>query len=285
MIGYIYITTNLINKKMYIGKHYSSVYDPLYIGSGSLLYKAIQKYGIENFSNEIIDTAITEEELNFKEIAYIKEYKEKFGNNCYNIASGGTGGNALKYASEEQYTDFVNKMTIINRNRCSSDEFKNKISQSGKLRYSDINERIKQSERIRAYWNEDAKRKHSEIIKNMHKNYNGVWNNGKSIPCVMILNDNVYEFDTIKSLMKFFKTNYNWAPSREALRKIFNDSLNGIQFNPFRKNKLKDLIGMTLFKKADYEANYCVQSVETRTDECKSVEQEISTCSKCKTLN
>ena len=53
MIGYIYKTTNKINQKIYIGKHQSSEYDDKYFGSGKILRRAIEKYGLNNFTNEI----------------------------------------------------------------------------------------------------------------------------------------------------------------------------------------------------------------------------------------
>ena len=68
MFGYIYKTTNCINQKIYIGKKESSEYIPTYYGSGYLLKKAINKYGKENFTVEILDTANSLEELNEKEI-------------------------------------------------------------------------------------------------------------------------------------------------------------------------------------------------------------------------
>ncbi|MBC8428286.1 hypothetical protein H8D04_00240 [bacterium] len=58
----IYKTTNNINGKYYIGK---SKYDnPEYIGSGIILKKAITKYGLENFSKEILEYCKTIDELN-----------------------------------------------------------------------------------------------------------------------------------------------------------------------------------------------------------------------------
>ena len=50
---YVYLTTNLINGKKYIGQYYGEV-DDNYIGSGSTLKKAINKYGKGNFKKEIL---------------------------------------------------------------------------------------------------------------------------------------------------------------------------------------------------------------------------------------
>lgn len=50
---YIYMTTNLINGKKYIGQHKGKVNDS-YLGSGTTITKAIQKYGKENFKKDIL---------------------------------------------------------------------------------------------------------------------------------------------------------------------------------------------------------------------------------------
>ena len=55
MIGYVYITTNLINNKKYIGLKTSDVFVPNYFGSGKIIKKAINKYGKNNFSVEILE--------------------------------------------------------------------------------------------------------------------------------------------------------------------------------------------------------------------------------------
>lgn len=106
--GYIYKTTNLVNGKVYIGKHKRNKrsIDKKYFGSGKILHYAINKYGIENFKNEIICWCFSEKELNKQEIFFIEKYKEY----SYNIAAGGDGGNLMKFLSDEEKKKVYNKM-------------------------------------------------------------------------------------------------------------------------------------------------------------------------------
>lgn len=53
----IYKTTCLVNGKIYIGQHYiqsQKTLDPWYIGSGTIISKAIRHYGIQNFKRDIL---------------------------------------------------------------------------------------------------------------------------------------------------------------------------------------------------------------------------------------
>lgn len=89
----IYKTENNINGKIYIGK---AVKDrDSYLGSGLLLKAAIKKYGKENFTKVIIDSAENNEELNKKEIYWIKKLNSQNKDIGYNITDGGTGGNTM----------------------------------------------------------------------------------------------------------------------------------------------------------------------------------------------
>ena len=61
MYGFVYITTNHINGKQYIGqkKYDKSGKWKKYLGSGIVLKRDIEKYGESNFSKEIIEECET----------------------------------------------------------------------------------------------------------------------------------------------------------------------------------------------------------------------------------
>lgn len=104
----IYKTTNLINGKIYIGK--DSKNDPTYLGSGLLLKKAIEKYGIDNFKKEIIEELTDEKILDDREIFWILELNSTDRNIGYNIARGGTGGDTIsKHPNKKEILENRNK--------------------------------------------------------------------------------------------------------------------------------------------------------------------------------
>lgn len=108
MFGYIYKTTNNINGKIYIGKKHNSSFVKDYYGSGKLINRAIDKYGIENFSLELIEKCETLEELNLKEIHYIQYLNSNYKlGKGYNIASGGDGGDLITSLPEIDYNSFI----------------------------------------------------------------------------------------------------------------------------------------------------------------------------------
>ena len=113
MIGYIYITTNLINGKIYIGKHRKCEFDEKYIGSGKYLCNAIKKYGKQNFTCNIIDVADSIEQLNNLEKFYIKKYNSRNFNIGYNISIGGDGGDIYHTLSYSQQIHASGKGKVI----------------------------------------------------------------------------------------------------------------------------------------------------------------------------
>ena len=101
--GYVYLTTNLLNGKKYIGKRYGE-FSEVYYGSGKLLKLSIKKYGIEHFICEVLENCKNEEDINKKEIYYIKLLQPE-----YNLAEGGTGGDTLKFQNYEIKQGVINK--------------------------------------------------------------------------------------------------------------------------------------------------------------------------------
>jgi group I intron endonuclease len=97
----IYRIINNINGKTYIGQHTYYGNNPIltrknekYTGSGKTLMEAYAKYGIDNFSYEIIKEGIEDKtEIDSLEKYYIQEERKNKGyKNVYNISDGGTGG-------------------------------------------------------------------------------------------------------------------------------------------------------------------------------------------------
>lgn len=71
----VYITTNHVNGKQYVGSHSTNNLEDPYLGSGVLIKKALKKYGRENFSKEIIKICESREEAVLLEEVYINEFK------------------------------------------------------------------------------------------------------------------------------------------------------------------------------------------------------------------
>lgn len=104
--GFIYITTNEVNKKRYIGKRKFSSGWMNYYGSGLGLKRAIKKYGKSNFSRVIIDFTQDEEDAVKKEEEYIESYGAVESDDFYNLINGAGGNNTLANMSEEQLREW-----------------------------------------------------------------------------------------------------------------------------------------------------------------------------------
>ena len=106
---YIYITTNLINQKRYIGKHHGELDDD-YLGSGTLLKRAIEKYGKQNFKKDILYISQSDQENSLKEKEFIKAFNATTDPSFYNIHEGGDGGNTIAGYTPEQLIAYKKKI-------------------------------------------------------------------------------------------------------------------------------------------------------------------------------
>lgn len=148
---YIYITTNLINGKKYIGKHKGFLNDD-YLGSGIILAKAIEKYGKENFKKEILYISLSEEENCKMEQYFIKKFRAIEDENFYNIAPGGQGGYTTQGYSLEQQQRISKKISEANS--------KENHPMYGKHHSEETKEKLRKSSL--AYWTEEKRNERSK---------------------------------------------------------------------------------------------------------------------------
>ena len=87
----VYKITNMIDNKIYIGKHETDNLDDDYMGSGKHLKRAQKKYGMENFKKEILYILNTKKEMDKKESELVNE-EFVIRKDVYNIKLGGEGG-------------------------------------------------------------------------------------------------------------------------------------------------------------------------------------------------
>lgn len=133
---YVYITTNLVNGKKYIGVNLKDN-DSRYLGSGIRLKNAIKKYGVENFKKEIIASFETEKEAREYERALIKEKDAIKLDEFYNLAPGGYGGGTGHPCTEEAKIRIANALKGRKRPREMVERIAKKLrgrKQSSELR-------------------------------------------------------------------------------------------------------------------------------------------------------
>lgn len=91
---YFYKITNNLNGHFYYGVHNTDNLNDGYMGSGKRLHYAYNKYGIENFSKEILKFFNTHKDAFEYEAEFITE-ELKNDKNCYNIQGGGDSWNTV----------------------------------------------------------------------------------------------------------------------------------------------------------------------------------------------
>jgi group I intron endonuclease len=108
-MNFIYITTNLLNGKKYIGAHSTDNINDGYIGSGRYFLRSVKKYGKENFKREIIQECDPSLNLTLEQ-KYIKYYNT-LSPNGYNLSP--TGGLGLKGKQSEETKRKISKSNSI----------------------------------------------------------------------------------------------------------------------------------------------------------------------------
>ena len=90
MYHYVYCIENLINGKVYVGKHSTENLDDGYMGGGKRIRYAIAKHGLENFRKFIIaELDSSEKAFDLEKLLVTEEFVS--GENTYNLTLGGRG--------------------------------------------------------------------------------------------------------------------------------------------------------------------------------------------------
>lgn len=135
----IYLRTNLINGKQYIGqandfKQREYEWNCLKRSyAGLLIDRARAKYGLENWKVDILRECETQEELNQWESYYIVKFNTKTPNG-YNLTDGGEGASGYHCTEEHRLKNSLAKRGSNHPNwgKHLSEETRNRISESNK---------------------------------------------------------------------------------------------------------------------------------------------------------
>lgn len=192
----IYKATNNINGKIYVGKTYNlekrkreHIYD---IDNKLPFHRALKKYGIDKFTWEVIDNAVTNEEAMEKEVYWIKKLNtciHSKNSNGYNITLGGEGGVSWNSRPIVQYTlegDYVDEYIS-----CSQASL---ITGIGRHNIGDcLNKKTKQSGNYQWFYKD-------EINYNVPKKFINTRGLDKKIPVIQLDLDGNYvnEYSSIK---------------------------------------------------------------------------------------
>lgn len=172
--NFVYITTNIVNGKQYIGDHSTDNIDDGYIGSGKYLHRSIKKYSKENFDIEILEYFKTKQEAFDAQEKYIIEFNT-LSPNGYNISPKGGYGVPGSFLNEET------KQKISKTLKELPQEIKNTrgAARKGKKFSDESIKKIKLAHEGQIPWNvgipmsEESKQKISTALsKENHPNWN-----------------------------------------------------------------------------------------------------------------
>ena len=253
MYGYVYMFTNRINGKKYIGQHKSEEIDQSYFGSGYIFKEAREKYGLDNFKFDILAICKNQNEMDNAERHFIGFTYYSFADidndsRGYNIASGGNGGNPLYAKTNEEKRLIREKIKETWKNK--PQDIKDKIAKSCSDRFKGVPKTSEENEKNRQahlgkHCSEETKRRISEnharaMLGKKHKESTKkkMSDKAKRNYCVE-LNGNITEYI-----------------GREAIAKAYGLTLSTVkkiivkkQPHIFRKKELTHLNGIRIYEK------------------------------------
>ena len=249
MFSNIYVITNIINKKQYVGQticpkkrwkehkyegtHYN--YENIY------LYNAMKKYGINNFIFKIIESNIDLNIIDEREKFWIKKLNT-FRPNGYNLTLGGQGH--LGYILSEETKNKLSMLAKERYNNLSDDEKKEMIDRLPKDKY-DLDKLFKGYEKWKNNISKEDKDKlYKKIVKikkdknydfynfsfgkmtteEKSKMYEKISKNNPRSQQILMLDENnkiIKEFHSIGSASRYLHEKFNYSlNSKNNIRQV-----------------------------------------------------------------
>ena len=150
---YFYKITNTITNKFYYGSG-SKKLGVNYFGSSKLINDSIAKYGIENFTFDILKEFDTRDEAFAFEDRFLKLFKISKNRQSYNLKDSGKGGWVTENYSEEQMIAYKEKLSKAGKGRIPSDEHKEKIRLKNIGRFMGDSENL--SNKLKELWKDPS---------------------------------------------------------------------------------------------------------------------------------
>lgn len=260
--NYFYKITNLLNGNFYYGIHSTNDLEDGYMGSGLKLKRAFKKYGIENFSKEIIKFFDTRKELSDYEATVVTEELVS-DNNCYNISLGGEQlsvcGTFTAYNKEKEiweritYVEYENNKDNYLKAPCINKvSVKYKNDNSNNFFYIDKNEYDNHKE---LYDLPFSYKKHTLVVKYKDNPNKAVIINKEDFDETKYIKVclNKGEFFVRDKSGKVFKTSNN---DPRYLSGELVTACTGYKWSDEQKNKLKKKFAESNHQKGKYNSQY-----------------------------
>lgn len=117
MIYYLYEIKNTMNNKIYVGVHQTKDINDGYMGSGTVINKAYEKYGKDMFVKTILEYFDTRDDMIQREKEIVND-EFLLREDTYNVRRGGTGG-----------FEYIIKNGLHINHVTRSDEYKKNLSE------------------------------------------------------------------------------------------------------------------------------------------------------------
>ena len=158
--NFVYLTTNLITSRKYVGSHETNNLEDGYLGSGVYIKNSLKLHGKEMFTREILEECDKIQDARLLEESYIDKYNTLYPTGYNMSVTGGFGSHGGKHSDE---TKRKMSKSATGKKRIFSEEHKRKLSKAAKKWHEEVGfseetkEKMSESNKGRKYTPEQIK--------------------------------------------------------------------------------------------------------------------------------